>query len=258
MLILQCMCELVRQNRLLIVHAHPVQHIHGLGFGVVIRFNLLGEQSQQKGLEGKVAVQQAELLQHDLVALHALGAFVLIELFFEVPLHLGAAGDLGGLTLLLMGERPVSPEEELSSSSSTSEKSCLAWSRRYVDLRFVARLSSALSSRLGSGSVWWRLRLLRRGCWRWAPELAWPLLVATRHKNAAHAHRCRTCFNPAVLLSSFILHFHSDHLHSPGTSGIRAAANASTSQVVYNSGCGIARDLLLKIRARHATAKVPC
>ena len=94
MLVLQGVGQLVSQHRLLLLHIHPVQHGDGLGFGVVIGFDLFFEQLQQKGLEGEVAVQQAELLQHNLAALHAFGALVFLELLFEVAFHRGARGDL--------------------------------------------------------------------------------------------------------------------------------------------------------------------
>jgi hypothetical protein len=71
-LVLQGVGQLVGQHRLLLLDVHPVQHVNGLGFGVVVGLDLLLEQRQQKGLEGEVAVQQAELLEHNLAALHAL------------------------------------------------------------------------------------------------------------------------------------------------------------------------------------------
>jgi hypothetical protein len=54
-------------------------------------------------LEGEVAVEQAEFLEHDLVALHAPGAFVLIELLLEVAFHGSARDDLA-LDLALDGQ----------------------------------------------------------------------------------------------------------------------------------------------------------
>ena len=78
-LVLQRVGQLVRQHRLLLVGVDPVEHVHGLGFGVVVGFDLFLEQRQQKRLELEVAVEQAELLEHDLVALQALGAFVFVE-----------------------------------------------------------------------------------------------------------------------------------------------------------------------------------
>ena len=62
--------------------------------GVVVGFDLLPEQRQQKGLEGEVAVQQAKLFEHNLIALHAPGALVLVELLLEVIFHGSAGNDL--------------------------------------------------------------------------------------------------------------------------------------------------------------------
>ncbi len=125
MLVLQRVGQLVGQNRLLFLHADPVEHVHGLGLGVVIGFDLLLQQRQQKRLQVEVAVQQAELLEHDLVALQPLGSFILVEFLFEV-LSTSARLVSWRLTVLLMG-RPVSSEENLMSWS-TRAKSSLAWS----------------------------------------------------------------------------------------------------------------------------------
>jgi hypothetical protein len=73
-LVLQGVGQLVGQHRLLLLDVHPVEHVHGLGLGVVVGLDLLLEQRQQKGLEVEVAIEQAELLEHDFVALQALGA----------------------------------------------------------------------------------------------------------------------------------------------------------------------------------------
>jgi hypothetical protein len=68
------MGQLVRQHRLLLLHVHPVQHVHGLGLRVVVGLDLFLQQRQQKRLQLKVAVQQAKFLQNDLVPLQPLGA----------------------------------------------------------------------------------------------------------------------------------------------------------------------------------------
>jgi hypothetical protein len=52
-LVLQGVGQLVGQHRLLLFDIHPVEHVHGLGLGVVVGFDLLLEQRQQKGLEAK-------------------------------------------------------------------------------------------------------------------------------------------------------------------------------------------------------------
>ena len=93
-LILQGVGQLVGENRLLLVDGHPVEHVHGLGLGIVVGFDLLLEQGQQERLQVEVAVEQAELLQHDFAALQALGAFVFLELLVQVRLHGVARGEL--------------------------------------------------------------------------------------------------------------------------------------------------------------------
>jgi hypothetical protein len=93
-LVLQGVGQFVGQHRLLFLDVHPVQQVHGLGLGVVVGLNLFFQKRQQKWLQRKVAVQHAELLQHDLVALHAFGAFVLVELLLHKALHRGPGGQL--------------------------------------------------------------------------------------------------------------------------------------------------------------------
>ena len=103
MLVLKRVGQFVGQHRLLLFDAHPVEHVNGLGLGVVIGFDLLLEQRQQKGLEGEVAVEQAELLEHDFIALQALGALILLEFLFQIAFDLGARGDLA-LDIALDGQ----------------------------------------------------------------------------------------------------------------------------------------------------------
>ena len=109
-LVLQGVGQLVGQHRLLLLDVHPVEHVDGLGFGVVVGFDLLLEQRQQKGLEGEVAVQQAELLEDDFALLQALGALVFVEFLLQVAFHGGAGGELAldgaldGQAGLLRGE----------------------------------------------------------------------------------------------------------------------------------------------------------
>ena len=90
-LILEGVGELVGEDRLLVIGTDPVEHIYGLGFGVVIGFDLLLEEYEQKRLELEIVIEEAEFLEDDFVALQALGAFILIELFFKV-LFDGVAG----------------------------------------------------------------------------------------------------------------------------------------------------------------------
>ncbi len=97
------MGQLVGQHRLLLLDAHPVEHVDGLGLGVVVGLDLFLEQRQQEGLEGEVAVQQAEFLEYDFAALHALGALVFVELLFQIAFDGGAGGDLA-LDLALDGQ----------------------------------------------------------------------------------------------------------------------------------------------------------
>jgi hypothetical protein len=93
-LVLKGVRQLVGQDRLLLLDVDPVQHVDGLGFGVVVGLDLLFEKRQQKGLEVEVAVEQAEFLEDDFAALEAFGALVLVELFFQIAFHFGAGGDL--------------------------------------------------------------------------------------------------------------------------------------------------------------------
>jgi hypothetical protein len=93
-LILKGVSQFVCQYRLLLFNVDPIKHENSLGFGVVIGFDLLLEQRQQEGLEGEIAVEHAELFEHNLAPLKALGAFVFVELFFQVAFDSGAVGDL--------------------------------------------------------------------------------------------------------------------------------------------------------------------
>ncbi len=94
-LVLEGVGQLVGQHRLLLLDVDPVEHVDGLGLGVVVGFDLLLEQRQQKGLEGEVAVEQAKLLEHDFVALEALCVLVFVELLLEVAFYRGAGGRSG-------------------------------------------------------------------------------------------------------------------------------------------------------------------
>jgi hypothetical protein len=89
--------------RLLLVGIYPVENVDGFGFGIVVGLDLFFEQRQQKRLEIKVAVEQAELSKYDLIALEALGALVLIELFVEITFYSGACGE-GALDGALDGQ----------------------------------------------------------------------------------------------------------------------------------------------------------
>ena len=88
----------------------PVEHVDGFGFGVVEGLDLLLEQRQQKGLEVEVAVEEAELLEDDFVALEAFCAPVVVEFLLEVAFDGGAGGELAldgaldGQTGLVGGE----------------------------------------------------------------------------------------------------------------------------------------------------------
>ncbi len=91
LLVLQSVGQLVRHHRLLLVDGHPVEQVHLLGLVVVEAGNLLGEQAEEEGAHLEVLVEQAELLEHQLAALHALGALVLVELLAQLRVD-GARG----------------------------------------------------------------------------------------------------------------------------------------------------------------------
>ena len=76
-LVLQRMGQFVRQHRLLLVRAQPVEQIHGLGFGIVVSGDLLFQQRHQKCSQVEVARQQSKFLEHQLGAAQPLGIFVL-------------------------------------------------------------------------------------------------------------------------------------------------------------------------------------
>ena len=103
MLILQGMSQLMGHHRLLLVGIDPIENVDGFGFGVVVGFDLFFEQRQQKRLQLKVAVEQAEFFKHDFIALETLGAFVLIKLSVEVTFNSGA-GSEGALDGALDGQ----------------------------------------------------------------------------------------------------------------------------------------------------------
>ena len=109
-LILKGMGELVGEDRLLLFDAYPVEHVDGFGFGVVVGFDLLVEQGEEKGLEGEVAVEEAEFFEDDFAFLETLGALVLVEFLFEVAFDGGSGGELAldggfdGQAGLLRGE----------------------------------------------------------------------------------------------------------------------------------------------------------
>ena len=110
MLVLKGVGELVGEDRLLLFDAYPVEHVDGLGFGVVVGFDLLVEKCEEKGLEGEVAVEEAEFFEDDFALLETLGALVLVEFLFEVGFDVGAGGELAldggfnGQAGLLRGE----------------------------------------------------------------------------------------------------------------------------------------------------------
>ena len=81
------MGQLMSHHGLLLVDRHPVQQVHLLGLVVVEARNLLGQQAQQKRPQLKVAIQQPELLQHQLAALHPLVALVLVELLAQLLVY---------------------------------------------------------------------------------------------------------------------------------------------------------------------------
>ena len=93
-LILEGVGQLMGQHRLLLLDVHPVEHVDGLGFGVVVGLDLLLEERQQKGLERKIAVEEAELLEDNFALLEALGALVFLELLLQITLHFRAGGKL--------------------------------------------------------------------------------------------------------------------------------------------------------------------
>ena len=83
-LVLQRMRQFVRQHRLLLVGAQPVEQIHGLGFGIVISRHLLFQQHHQKFPQVEVSGQKAKFLEHQLGAAQALGIFVLAGVLGDV------------------------------------------------------------------------------------------------------------------------------------------------------------------------------
>ena len=121
-LVLESVGQLVGQHRLLLLDVHPVEQVHGLGFRVVIGFDLLFEQREQKGFQLEVAVQQAEFLQDDFAALEAFCALILLEFLLQIAFHGCAGGDLtldcafDGQAGLLRGELEqfIDQREELS------------------------------------------------------------------------------------------------------------------------------------------------
>jgi hypothetical protein len=156
-LVLKSVRELVSQDRLLLFNVYPVEHVNGLGFGVVEGFDLLIEECEEKGLEGEVAIEQPEFLEHNFSALQALGAFVFVEFFLEVTFNGGAGGDLAldgaldGQAGLLGGEfeQFIDEGEELFGLFGGD-----------VSRSFFRGLGGGLGR---GGWLGWR-RLLRRGC----------------------------------------------------------------------------------------------
>ncbi len=96
----------MRHHGALLLRLDPVQQIHGAGLGIVEAGHLLSEQAQQKGLQVEVAVQQAELLEHQLGTFLALGAFVLVHLLAQDAADLFAGVD-HALDRLVVGEMRV-------------------------------------------------------------------------------------------------------------------------------------------------------
>ena len=78
-LVLQGMCELMRQHRLLQVRFNPVEQIHGFVLRIVIAGHLFLKQRNQKRLEIKIARQQSELLEHLFGALQAFGILIRLQ-----------------------------------------------------------------------------------------------------------------------------------------------------------------------------------
>ena len=93
-LVLEGMGQLVGEDRFLFVDIDPVEKVDGFRFRIVISLDLLFEQRQQKRLEIKVAIEEAEFLENDFAALHALGAFIFIELFAQIAFDCGPRGEL--------------------------------------------------------------------------------------------------------------------------------------------------------------------
>ena len=93
-LVLEGVGELVGKDGLLLLDRDPVKQGDALGFGVVIGLDLLLEQGEEEGFEIEIAVEKTELLEHDFAALHAFGAFVLVEFLLEVGFDISAGGEL--------------------------------------------------------------------------------------------------------------------------------------------------------------------
>ena len=94
MLVLEGVCELMRQDRLLLVDTHPVQHVDSLGFGVIVGCDLLIEEGEQEGLEGEIVVEEAEFLEDDFTLLEAFGSLIFVEFLFQISFDHGAGGEL--------------------------------------------------------------------------------------------------------------------------------------------------------------------
>jgi hypothetical protein len=82
----------MREDGLLLIRLDPVQQIHRLRLVVVEPGNLLRQQGDHKRLKAEIAVEQSELLEHDLRAGKALRSFVLVEFLAQILIDL-VAGD---------------------------------------------------------------------------------------------------------------------------------------------------------------------
>jgi len=88
------MGQFVGQHRLLLFRLNPVQQIHRLGLVVVKTRHLLRQQRDHERLQLEVAIQQPELLQHNLRPRQALRSLVFVELFAQIPGDLVARDQL--------------------------------------------------------------------------------------------------------------------------------------------------------------------
>ena len=93
-LVLESVRQLMGEHWLLLVDVDPVKHVDGLGFGVVVGFDLLLEQREEKRLEVEIAVEHTEFLEHDFSALEAFCVLVVVEFFLEVAFDGSAGGEL--------------------------------------------------------------------------------------------------------------------------------------------------------------------
>ena len=155
-LVLEGVGELVGEDGLLVFGGDPIEEVHGFGLVVVEAGDLLGEELEEEGAEVEVAVEQAELFEDQLGALHALGVLVFVELLAEIRGDFGA-GDEAALDGVKRGQVGVFADElgDLVDGGEEFFRLLLGHGRG------VGVLWLRLGGRLGYG--WWRGGLGLRG-----------------------------------------------------------------------------------------------